>query len=96
VFDNVTDSSEFYDKGNLEITLESQQNPFYMRVGNDISGTFKLSSQELQHGHRDITLPSGENYRVHFTPGQTFVKLHGKGIPFEHSDRVGDVLLHFI
>jgi DnaJ-class molecular chaperone len=95
VIENITDSSEFFDAGNLEITLESQFNPFYTRLNNDITGNIKLTNQDLQSGYRDIVLPDGADFRIRLENGRAPVRLEGKGIPFENSDRVGDLIIHF-
>jgi DnaJ-class molecular chaperone len=96
VIENITDSSEYFDSGNLEITIVSQFHPLFTRQNHDIAGSVKLSPHELELGFRDIILPTGEEHRITFSPGDTSVKLPGKGMPYENSDRVGDLILYFV
>lgn len=94
VIENVTDSSELMDAGNLDIAVESQFNPFFSRHEYDIIGQIRLSEHDLKLGYRDIILPTGEEERIDLTTGQAMITLEGKGVPFENSDRVGSLILH--
>jgi hypothetical protein len=96
IIENITDSSEYFDPGNLEITIEAQFHPLYSRSNHDILGKLRLTPEDLERGYRDVILPSGEEDRITFSPGQTSVKLPGKGMPYENADRVGDLIFHLV
>jgi DnaJ-class molecular chaperone len=96
VIENITDSSEYFDSENLEITIEAQVHPLYERHNHDISGSVKLTPEELERGYRDIILPNGDEDRITFAPGQRSVRVPGMGIPYENSDRVGDLIFYFV
>jgi DnaJ-class molecular chaperone len=95
VIENVTDSSELMDAGNLDIAVESQFNPFFARRLYDIIGRIRLTDHDFRLGYKDIILPTGEEHRIDVVAGQAAVTLEGKGVPFENSDRVGNLILHF-
>jgi DnaJ-class molecular chaperone len=96
VIENVTDSSEGLMPGNLEITIELLRHPSFERIENDLHVLFRPTDEDYKNGYRHIVLPTGEQHRLELKRGTTNVVVPGKGVPFEESDRVGNLRVHLV
>jgi DnaJ-class molecular chaperone len=96
VIENITDSSDEVMPGNLEITIESLHHPLFERIENDLHVLFRPTEDDFRNGYRFLILPTGEQHKLEFKRGQTHLVVPGKGVPYEGTDRVGNLRVHFL
>jgi DnaJ-class molecular chaperone len=96
IIENVTDSSEDLMPGNLEITIESLGHPYFERRENDLHVDFRPTDEDYRDGYKFIVLPTGERIRLDLKRGQGLLVVQGRGVPFEGTDRVGNLIVRFV
>lgn len=93
---NMTDATEKYSPGNIKIILKSEPTPFYSRRVNDIF-VFALEPYSsikpgLQLSYYFI---DDKIHTYNVTEVHPLIKVEGKGMPIEGTDRYGDLFIYF-
>jgi len=97
IFENITDSTELFGSGNVEVMVIEKPDQTYRREGNNLITKIFITEDENHNGfHRRITLPNGNSVSVnHKKRKGNVIIVKNKGFNIiGKANESGDLIVH--